>query len=208
MAIIPGTRHELLRWGEEHLEPFNQVEKEFGVEPRIVGDYREALKTFKQRAETTAAARAALEVEMAALKLAERQFRDAASICVQSTKALAMAKNMEDEIYARARLPRNKVGRTPIGVEPAYELSAVPRADGTVHLKWKGNKPTGQFYVVLRNLDGKWVEVGVVGGRAFLDETLPGGCASVSYQVRAQKGAQVAAPCDPIVVWFGRSGSG
>ncbi len=97
-----------------------------------------------------------------------------------------------------------------------YQLNANLDSQGNVIVKWKTSQPagvSGVIYSVRRSVDmgqgdGGYVLLDSVGGKEFIDTTVPVGAASVSYAIQAKRGEQVSGWSEALTVKCGRASGG
>jgi hypothetical protein len=157
-------------------------------------------------ADKTASARAALEAQHAAqqaaraatlrLHLAVAAMKQAGSDIIQKIRVKAATDG--EGVYALASIPAPaRPSPLPPPGKPTnftFELSQV----GTLTLRWACPNPRGAqgtVYQVARRVgsSGAFEVIGMSGLRRFVDQTLPAGAASVTYQVVAIRSTTVGA---------------
>jgi hypothetical protein len=99
--------------------------------------------------------------------------------------------------------PLGKPSDFAVGVEPAT---------GALNLKWKNTNPrgaSGAVYQIWRRVGatGEFAYLGGVGGKSFVDDSLPAGTSQVHYQIQAVRSTSVG-PFALFTVNFGAGGSG
>lgn len=68
---------------------------------------------------------------------------------------------------------------------------------------------SGVIYSVRRSIDSAdFVLLDSVGGKEFVDETVPVGTQTVSYSVKAKRGSQSSGWSEALTIRFGRIGGG
>lgn len=119
-------------------------------------------------------------------------------------------------LWAQAGLvPDSAPGTSPSPNAP-YQLNANLDSQGNVIVKWKTSQPagvSGVIYSIRRSVDmgqgdAGYVLLDSVGGKEFIDTTVPVGAASVSYAVQAKRGTQVSGWSEALTVKFGRASGG
>ncbi len=107
--------------------------------------------------------------------------------------------------------PSAAPGPTPDPVAP-YSMTASLDVDGNVILRWKTSQPVGLsgiIYSVRRSIDGgDYVLLDSVGVKTFTDMGVPVGTQSVSYTIKAKRGAQSSDWSPAFTIRFGRVGGG
>jgi hypothetical protein len=92
-------------------------------------------------------------------------------------------------VYILASIPppakKSRIGAP--GTPSGFKVKLLPM--GEVEIKWKCKHPRGSegtVYEIRRQIgEGKFVPIGIVGEKRFVDETLPAGAASATYQITA-----------------------
>lgn len=118
----------------------------------------------------------------------------------------------DPNVYVLAQIPPPATpGVTPPPGTPS-DFAVGLLQDGSLQLKWKcGNPPgtVGTIYEVKRQIGGEGVFafVGASGVKSFLDDTLPGGSAPVTYQITAVRSTARGNPAQ-FTVNFGMGGGG
>ncbi len=115
-------------------------------------------------------------------------------------------------LWGQAGLEPNAApGTAPDPVAPST-LVATLDSQGNVIVKWKASQPqgvSGVIYSVRRSIDGgAFVLLDSVGGKTFIDETVPVGTQSVSYAIKSKRGSQSSAWSEALTIRFGRVGGG
>ncbi len=188
MRVLPKSDSRLIDFLAAHLDVWEADPGAIGLTAAEVA----ALRTLYESA--SAARTAALEARDAA-RAATASFREAASTARRRTAgAVARIKAAaadDPEVYAAAAIPAPRPPSPAPAPGVPYRFRTTLRQDGTVGLRWSCATPPGlggTVYEVARSLGGGPFEtLGVAGGRAFTDETLPpgGGGGETVYRVRA-----------------------
>lgn len=189
MSIVPKSNVGKLEFYESHISPWATNAASIGLEVAEVT----ALGT------ATGAARMAYNEMMAARnasKAATQNFYDMVaamhsapgrgSDMIDTIKNFAQTTD-DPNVYTLAEIP----APAPPGVVPPpgtpFDFRLTLQQNGAVELKWKCNNPAGSqgtVYEVQRSVDGGgFATLGIVGERAYLDETIPGNTGTVVYQI-------------------------
>jgi hypothetical protein len=208
---------ELLNWLEQRQTPWRAG--------AAIGLSAAELTAFTN---TTAAAQAAWSqwqlARQAAIdasdawKNSKKAARTAASAGVKSIRNYASQQPDPQKVYGPAMVPAPKSPNfgVPPGQpgSPRIELDA---ATGALDIRFECNNPpglSGTVYLVSRRsvsttgTFGPWMQVAVSSTKRFIDSSLPAGTPAVQYQIVAQRGSIAGTPSLPILVSFGRVGSG
>jgi hypothetical protein len=155
----------------------------------------------------TASARAALADQFAAqqaamaatlrLHLAMAEMKEAGSAIIKKIRAKAAADGEGVYFLASIPAPARPSPLPPPGKPTNFTFTL--RETGTLLLRWACPNPRGSqgtVYQVSRRVgdDGTFEFIGVSGLRRFVDNTLPAGAASVTYQIVAIRSTTLGLP--------------
>ncbi|MBI5707630.1 MAG: fibronectin type III domain-containing protein [Armatimonadetes bacterium] len=177
---------------------------EIGLSPelaqRVADLAQEAQQAFDlQRAQEQAARAATL-----ALNAKVAELMRVGSGAMQTIRSHAEV--VEDPgVLATASLPAKRRWSR-IGPPPAPQsVSCRLMSNGSVEVTWKGRFPAGTFFEVQRALGDSvaFVPVGTIGGKRYVDGTLPFGVTSATYRVIARRGGGLQAASTPVSIRFG-----
>jgi hypothetical protein len=188
MSVVPADIVARIQYFEAHDAPWSDHAAQIGVSAIEVA----------AMAARTAAARAALEEQLAAqsaamaatlrLRLAMADMSQAGSDIIKKIRATAATDG--DQVYSLAMIPApaRPSPLPPPGTPTGFTFTLNPV--GTLTLKWRCRNPRGAqgtIYQVSRQVEGSgaFTFIGVSGIRRFVDETLPSGAASVIYEIVA-----------------------
>jgi hypothetical protein len=209
MRLVPEGNSEKITFYQTHVARWAQDPAGIGVTPEAVADLEakssEARDAFTARDSAQAAARSAtLRLDMALDAMAT-----AGATLIQAIRAKASQDG--NHIYQLALIPA-PAKASPIGAPGtptrfSFTLSQI----GTLKLKWKCDNPrgaAGTMYQVWRRVgfEGEFTYLGGSGTKSFIDDTLPAGAASVTYQIQAVR-STATGPVATFNVNFGVSGA-
>jgi hypothetical protein len=217
MPNIPNPpKNEQIVWFENHISAWQAAPTSYGTNAAAVSNLASAI----------VAARAAYNNAQLAKQNAKNavvgQDEQVANMLAIGRDLVNVMKSFIENsnnpaLWAQAGLvPDADPGTAPDPVAP-YQLNANLDSQGNVIVKWKTSQPagvSGVIYSVRRSVDmgqgdGGYVLLDSVGGKEFIDTTVPVGAASVSYAVQAKRGNQTSGWSEALTVKFGRaSGSG
>lgn len=187
MRVIPRSLVKKISFCEARIDAWQANAGAIGVDEAEVDEV----------AAKTAAARAAYDAQQQALLAAQAMtlaFNAAVEGMSSAAAALilkvrAKASTAGNDVYALALIPQPENG-SPIGAPGTPRGFTVQLQQvGSLLLRWKCANPKGSvgtMYQVSRQIGAAEFEhLAVVGEKQFLDETIPAGTASVTYEVRA-----------------------
>lgn len=196
MSVVPKKTVERIQFYEDHTAPWAANAVAIGSTTTLVTDL-----TTK-----TTAARAAYDAQQAAQNVAKaatltlenamRALSQAGSDIIFQIRAKAGASG--NSVYALAQIPAPATP-SPVGAPGTPSDFAVElNQDGSIVLKWKCNNPAGSsgtIYQIFRrdSAEGEFNYVGGTGAKKFLDQTIPAGTSSVTYQMQAVRSTQAGA---------------
>lgn len=207
--ILPEGAVAKVAFFENHNPVWQSVAAGIGTTPGAVT----ALQT------KTLAARNAYNAQQLLLdqaKAATQTFNDAVAAMTRAGSDIikqvkAKAATDGNAVYTLALLP---VPATPAPLPPPgtpTDFAAALNPDGSLTLRWKCANPAGSsgtIYQLARSVgDGPFAAVGGTGTKTFVDNTLPAGAATVTYQVQAVR-STAAGTAAQFLVRFGVSGAG
>jgi hypothetical protein len=195
MHVVPETRSGKITFYKVRLGAWAEEPESIGLTPESVAALAarvdEARQAEIEQRRAASAARSATAKYYSAIRRLHAEPGAGASM-IQSIRAHAQTTG-DRQVYFRALLPvppkARRAGSVPPPGKPT-NFSAQLHQDGSLELKWTCDNPDGAdgtMYEVRRRVapDGEFAYVGTVGGKRFLDDTLPPGLAFVEYQVTA-----------------------
>lgn len=213
MPNIPNTTNALLlAWMEQHVTLWQAAPATIGLAPSIVSAFGTLVAGARKDFDTANAIRLASKQATVAQQETFRDMKREASDLVNTVKSF-IEQSGNANLWATAGLePPAPRGETPPPNAP-FQLGATLDSEGNLLLKWKASQPQGVSSVVYSvrrafNNTGAFVLLDTVGGKKFLDTTVPTGTTSVSYTVTAKHGTNVSAPSESLTLRFGRAQGG
>jgi hypothetical protein len=214
MGVVPESRLGKIEFYEAHIAPWQANATAIGLTTAQVV----ALDTLTKNART-----AYLNAEAArqASKAATQAFYDAVRAMhngpgagqdmIEAIRVRAQSTG-NPNVYVLAQIPPPATpGVTPPPGTP-FDFRVGLLQNGALELKWKCQNPrgtTGTVYEIRRRqgASGAFAFVGSSGVKAFTDDTVPAGSASVTYQITAVRSTQRGNPAQ-FTVNFGSAGPG
>ena len=210
MSVVPKKMVERIDFYENHVAPWTTNATAIGTTTAIVTDLqtkaqaaRDAL-TAKQQAYQTA--KTATET----LKNAVNAMSDAGAGILAQIRG--MAKNSGNpNVYTLAEIPgpATPAPIAPPGQPTDFKVSL--DGNGNVIITFKADNPAGAqgpIYRVYRTIEGQpQTYLGDIGGRKFIDTTLPAGATLVTYAIQGVRSTAVG-PWGNFVVKFGTNAGG
>lgn len=212
MANIPTyPKIKVIEWFEAHADTWSISPTTFGVTAGQITALSNAVSaardayTAAQNARMAAKAATILQDEQIGMML--EKGRDTVNVI----KAFIENSN-NPALWGQAGLePPAPPGTAPSPVAPT-QLSAGLDSQGNVIVRWRVTQPrgvSGVIYSVRRAIDGGDFELlDSVGGKQFIDETVPVGTRSVTYAIKAKRGTTASGWSDALDIRFGRVGGG
>lgn len=221
MGNVPENRLEQIVWFENHLPLWSAKPGDFGVTSGQLLALSDAVAAARLAHDRAMAARQASLHATVALREQSGAMLDVGRNLVGVIKAF-IADGGDPSLWGRAGIePPASPGGPGSGPAPTapFMLSAALDSLGGVVLRWKARQPaslSGVTYSILRALDvgagagvgvgvGEFVLLDAVGGKVFVDDTVPEGVRSVSYIVRARHGRKMSPPSESVTIRFGRT---
>lgn len=209
--IPPKPSVDQIVWFENHLPSWAAAPTTFGTTAAavtalttVVGNARKAYNSAQAARDASKAATTGETMAMSAMLSPGRAMVNTMKSFIEASGNTAL--------WSQAGLePPAAPGTAPDPTAP-FMLSASLDSQGDVIVNWKASQPagvSGVIYSVRRALDGgDYVLLDSVGGKTFIDETVPVGTQSVSYTIKAKRGNQSSAWSEALTVRFGRVGGG
>lgn len=210
MSVVPADITARIQFSEAHDVPWTDHAAQIGVSTAEVAAL--AARTVAARA-ALAEQQAIQNAAMAAtlrLRLAMAGMAQAGSDIIKKIRAKAATDG--EGVYSLASIPApaRPSPLPPPGLPTGFTFTL--NQVGTLTLKWRCRNPRGAqgtIYQVSRQVDatGAFTFIGVSGIRRFVDETLPSGAASVTYEIVAIRSTTRGNP-GRFIVNFGVGGAG
>jgi hypothetical protein len=209
MAIVPRTNEEFLTFLNDRTDLWSVNAVLLGIRPSNAASWvalvNEATAAFASASRAMNAARAAFDAQNRAFAAA----RQATAGLIGDIRATADRAADPGLIYQTANLPAPRTpSARPAPSAPTDMRAAINATDGTLTLRWKARGNTAVIYRIERatiSIDGRLgpaQEVGLAGGKSFVDETIPLGIAGVMYSIRGQRGQSIGPPSVTLTVRF------
>lgn len=199
---LPYNRTDALEWTLSHLDRWEDVAGEIGLDEQGVQSMMQAAQAAREAMIEAEAARAEAKSATATWHRLADAMKAEVSTAIVTIKATAARAGQaqgdpaaERAVYGAAWL--SFAGRP--GPSPAPREPGAPTTDldnhGAPVLRWTGKGPAGTRYMVHRQLDGEtgWTAIGDTHEKTFVDRTLPAGTPSVVYQIVAKYGPHAVA---------------
>lgn len=210
MSIVPTKTEELLTFCDQHETVWELIPTQIGLTAAQITAFKATLATAHDNFDAQQAAIAAARASTLSSKTSIRSLRTAVADLLRFIKAYAETQDDPNAIYAKAQIP------APVAPGPALppgtptDIRAGLEPDGSVILKWKalGGASGNTVWTVSRRLpaQAEFSFAGASGSRVFIDDTLPAGNSSVTYQIRGQRGSAMGPASLPFTVLFGHGG--
>jgi hypothetical protein len=214
MSNFPrGKIEDQLIWLENHATLWQSVEGDVGLAPAQVTQMKALVQEARGKYTDARNARDAAKYATTAQTTALRAARAQASDLVDTIKNFIANTANSEGLWAVAGLnPPAPRGTVPPPNAPT-NLSASVDAYGNIVVKWKASQPqgaSGTVYSITRAFNNAptFTLIDVVGGKEFVDSTVPLGTTNVSYIIIAKRAGTSSVPSDRLTIQFGRTGVG
>lgn len=219
---IPRLMTEQITWFQTHVPGWESAGGGtlIGLTPAQVQAVKAATELAAEAQQRLVAAREAARSAFIARQEAVEAMNRLGRSAVNTIKAFLEAGDGES-LWGLAGIAPDQIGgpgrgegsrRSDGGLTAPYALASELLPTGEVQLRWKARQPasaSGVVYRVLRSIDeGPFMLLDVVGGKVFIDETVPTGARSVGYILRAARGRSQSAPSAEHTVRFGVAAAG
>lgn len=208
-SVIPRTLQEKINFFENHTALWTTNAVAIGTTSAEVT----ALNTKTEAARTAFDAQQVAQDDARSKTLTLTQAVDAmvnagADIIKQiKTKAAISG----DGVYALANIPAPSTPTPVTTLGTPTDFTVGLGGDGALTLKWKCSSPraSGLIYQVWRRIGdtGEFSYIGGVGGKEFVDSSVPGGASSIVYKIQAVR-STAAGPWATFTVLFGVGSTG
>jgi hypothetical protein len=210
MSVMPRSTVGQIEFCEQHVDPWTANSVAMGSSAATITAWEAqvvaARASYQAQKEAQNAAKAAtndLNVKMQAL-------RDATSDIIKQVRTAAAISG--DGVYTLAEIPAPATPG-PVGAPGLpFQFKVTLRPNGTLELGWACSNPPGchgVIYQVYRKVEatGAYQYMGGTGSKSFVDQTVPAGVPSVSYQVQGTRSTSVGVAAE-FVVNFGVGAGG
>lgn len=209
MPTLPDSREARITFFEVHLPVWEADPAAIGLDASLVA----------QLAQETADARAALEGARAARqasKAATQYLYDRSDrmsrtggAAIDTIRAFAKASG-DPEVYTLAQIPAPAAPTPAPAPEAPTDITISLYTTGELRLMWKVTQPArgAEVYTTIaRQLDGAgpFIEIASTGEKVYIDAAVPAGTRSVSYVLRARRGAQASRPSAVVTQHLGKA---
>lgn len=193
MRVIPKNYADQITFCESHIDPWSLRAEEIGSDEATINQLRDLTQAARQALDEQGAAYARARSATLRFQTIRREMIRVASTVVRQIRAKAATNPAEVYRLAQISPPERRSPTGAPGRPTRFRTSLTPT--GEVILRWdcanpKGSK--GTMYQVERQValrgsaDPQRFEfLGVTGQKRYRDTSLPAGCASVTYKVRA-----------------------
>lgn len=201
MANIPNDRRELLTFAAAREELWAMDPSSIGLSPAEAAAVGERAAEMRGLIERLAQLRSEFATTARDLADSAVNLRSAVNAAVRGINSFALQSADPQAVYSAARLnpPSPAPARSGPGAvippNPPHSLRAsLETSSGAIRLTWKARQPagvSGVVYTLARRLAGeaRFIQIALIGGKSFTDDTIPAGTASVSYRLTAQRGS-------------------
>jgi hypothetical protein len=210
MGVLPPTKIARIEFCENHNTPWSTNAVAIGTTAAAVTDLETKTTAARDAFNAQQSAQNAARAATNDFNLAVQAMTDAAADIIKQIKTKAAISG--NGVYSLAEIPAPATPspRPPPG--PITDFVVTLDGNGALNLKWKCANPPGAggtIYQVWRRIgaSGEFVYLGGSGSRTFLDDTLPAGSASVTYQIQGVR-STANGPWSQFNVNFGVSGAG
>lgn len=194
MATIPTRKAEQLAFFESHWPVWTNSPASLGLSAPAVA----AFKTLTQTARASFdAAETARNAAKSATLTQDSDLDEAFNSCsdlIRIIRAYAESQANPNTVYAAADIPAPATPQPTLPPGTCKTYSATILDGGSLQINWKCTNPpgtSGVVYEVRRRIAmGEYVFIGAVGTKKFIDNTLPAGSSTVTYQVTGTRGNQ------------------
>ncbi len=187
MRIVPRNIAPKIAFMQARLAPWLAHAEEIGTSNEAVAALAELLDNARAALAAQLAAQSAARAATLGCDLAMRDLTQAGRNVIQQIRTKASADGTD--VYSLALIPA-PAAPSPVAAPGTPSQFAVQlEQTGALRLSWKCKNPPnakGTLYQIHRRIgQGAFVEVGIVGKKNFVDNTLPKGSTNLTYQIRA-----------------------
>ncbi|MCC6357108.1 MAG: hypothetical protein IT450_00070 [Phycisphaerales bacterium] len=199
MATFPTSpRAAFIQWCQTHAPIFSANAAAIGLTPAQATAFTTATDTAATDVQAQDAAKQAAKVATQEANGSVGSLQTMAGDLVRVIRAFAQTQTKPDVIYNTAQIPppAQPSPTPPPGSPTEFRIELLQT--GPLKLTWKCPNPPGiggTTYEIMRRVGaGAFTYVGTTGSREFLDETLPAGSASATYQITATRSTSRGVP--------------
>ena len=211
MSVLPKSKVARIEFCEAHISPFTTNATAIGTSTTAVTDLQTKTVAARSAFNAQQAAQNAAKAATNDFNLAVAAMTDAAADIIKQIKTKAAISG--NSVYSLAEIPApaTPTPRPPPG--PVTDFTVTLDGNGALNLKWKCANPpgaSGTIYQVWRRIgtgSGDFTYLGGSGAKSFVDDTLPAGSSSVTYQIQGVR-STVNGPWSQFNVNFGVSSGG
>ena len=210
MSVMPPAKVARIEFCENHVAPWTTNAVAIGTTAPAVTDLESKTLAARNAFNAQQAAQQAAKAATNDFNLAVQAMTDAAADIIKQIKTKAAISG--NGVYSLAEIPApaTPTPRPPPG--PITDFIVTLDGNGALNLKWKCINPpgaSGTIYQVWRRIgaSGDFVYLGGSGSKTLVDDTLPAGSASVTYQIQGVR-STTTGPWSQFNVNFGVSGAG
>lgn len=165
--------------------------KTWAADPEAVGltvarvaELRSAVLAARDRDAAARLARVEAESATAARAIAVAVMNNLTTAAVAVVKATTRKSGQEPTVLAGLPLPRSASHHATTPPPPVLQVTATPRADGSVLVEWAGRLTGTSYFEVERSIDGGgWTVLATRRMLTLNDATLPAGVKEAAYRV-------------------------
>ncbi len=210
MSNYPRNARDRLIWCQDHWALWEEHYASLGVTEATVLAFKNLITNSDATYAAATAARLAAKNATQDQNAAFAAMDTSARSLISTIKSFIEASN-DPSLWALAGLtPPATPGTAPAPTAP-FSITGTLNSMGDLILKWKARQPAGTsnvVYAVRRALDGgEFVTLDTVGGKEFVDETVPVGTRTVTYAIQAKRGRQRSEWSEAVTLRFGRGGT-
>lgn len=203
MSTYPTQpRAAFVQWCETHAPVFSANAAAIGLASTQATGFATATAAVTSGLLAQQAALQAYRVATQVVEDGLRALRTAAGDSVRTIRAFAETQAKPSVVYNLAQIPppAQPSPTPPPGSPTEFRIELLQT--GPLKLMWKCRNPagaSGTMYEIMRRIGGggeggAFTYVGTTGTREFLDETLPAGAGSVTYQITATRSTSRGVP--------------
>lgn len=210
MAIVPDTYIGKITFYEAHIAAWTAQATSVGLTDADCVALASLITAARSAYNNQQAALSAARGATAAMHAAVRAMHTLGSADIARIKAYA-EETGDMGVFAKAEIPA-PASPSPVGPPGTpTDFTVTLMQSGAITLRWKCANPVGgggTSYRVQRRIGtGPFTQLGIVGARAFTDETIPAGSSGVVYQITAFRSTTGGTPAQ-FNVNFGVGGDG
>lgn len=213
MSIVPGTRIGKVEFYEAHITPWTDNAVAIGLTAAQTADIKDKTQAARAAYDAAQMARNAAKSATLAFYSSVRDMHDLGSDLIDAIRNKASMTD-DDNVYVLADIPA-PAAPSPVGPPGTpYDFTLALMQSGELELRWKCNNPdgaSGTIYEVTRRTGTSttlpFAFIGATGTRVFIDDSVPAGTPTVTYQITAARSTRRGNPAQ-FNVNFGVAGGG